>query len=169
MTPSAWLRMEMESSWPIGMVIAGALSMAAAITVRCAIGSPYAALLELNASDVASPTWLWMTFWIFSFFITGAAAGFILGYRAHGQDLEKYKGCLLYLVLQILELCWYPVLFGARLVLVGTLLSIVLLMLSVWVTGCFCRVSKLGGILFILHDIWLVYLLILNFAILFHA
>ena len=169
MTVKAWLRMEMESSWPVGMMIAGILALVAAITVRCAVGAPYTALLELNAGDIMSPTWLLMAFWIFSFFITGAAAGFILGYQTHCNDLEKYKGCLLYVVLLLLELCWYPLLFGARLVLISTLLSVLILVLSVWITGYFYRVSKFGGILFLFHDVWLIYLLVLNFAILFHA
>jgi tryptophan-rich sensory protein len=168
MTVKAWFRLEMENSWPIGMMISGILSMLAAIIVRFSVGAPYTALLELNACDILSPVWLFMTFWCLSFFVTGAAAGFILGYRICLYDAEKYKGCLLFIVLLLLELCWYPVLFGARLVLISALLSVLILALSIWVTGYFHRVSKLGGILCLLHDVWLIYVLILNFAILFH-
>ena len=169
MTLRAWLNAELEHSWPVGMVIAGVLCMLAGISVRCFVGSPYGVMLELGIGEIVPPVWLMTFLWSVSFLIIGAAAGFVLGYRAAGCDGEKYKGCMLFVLLLVLELCWYPTLFAARLVFLSVLESILILCLSVWVTGCFYRVTKLAGILFLFHDVWLIYMLILNFAVLVHS
>jgi len=169
MTVRAWLNAELEHSWPIGMVIAGGLCAVAAILVRGFVGSPYPVMLELGIGDIVPPVWIMTLLWTASFFIIGAAAGFVLGYRSGGCDGEKYKGCMLFVLLLIGELCWYPILFGARLVFLSVLASILILCLGIWVTGCFSRVSKLAGMLLWMHNIWLVYMLILNFAVLFRS
>ncbi len=167
MTVNAWLNSEMEQSRPIVMAIGGVLLLVAGIMVRAFVGSPYPTMLLLEISDLVPPVWIMTLLWSLSFFSIGAAAGFVLGYRVGGNEGEKYKGCMFFVLLAVLELCWYPVLFGANLVFLSILVSIVILCLAVAVTVCFYRVSKLAGMILFFHDIWLIYLLILNFAVFF--
>ena len=56
-----------------------------------------------------------------------------------------------------------------KFVFISVLLSILILCLALATTFCFYRVTKFAGMLLLLHDIWLVYMLILNFAVLFHG
>ena len=168
-TVNAWLGSEMERSNPFLMITCGILLTIGGILIRAFVGSPYRSILELGIKDIVPPAWLMTLLWSLSFFIIGAAAGFVLGYRMGGCDGEKYKGCMLFVMLVVLELCWYPTLFGAQLIFLSVLESILILCLSIAVTLSFYRVSKFAGMILLLHSIWLIYMLILNFAILFRA
>lgn len=169
MTVNAWLNAEMERSNPIAMVAIGALLLAAAILVRALVGSPYCAILVLDIADITPPVWLMTFLWSLAFLTIGCAAGFVLAYRTSGCDGEKYKGCMFFVLLAVLELCWYPTLFGAQLVFLSVIEAILILCLSLAVTFSFYRVTKFAGMIFLLHDVWLIYMLILNFAVLFRS
>lgn len=168
MTVSAWLTAEMERSNPILMLTVGILLTVAGILVRIWVGSPYRTILELGIDALLPPVWLMTLLCMLWLFVLGSAAGFVLGYRT-GHREEKYKGLFFFLLLSIAELLWYAVLFGANYVLIGVLISALCLFLSFSATFCFYRVTKFAGMLFLLHDIWLIYILILSISILFHA
>ena len=168
MTVSAWLTSELERSNPLIMLTVGALLTVAGILVRVAVGSPYRTILELGIADLILPVWLMSILWTVWFFILGSAAGFVFVCRGGCRE-EKYKGCMYFTLLAVLEMCWYPAFFGASLVFVSVLMSIFILCLSLATTFCFYRVSKVAGMLLLLHDVWLIYMLILNFAVLFHG
>ncbi len=167
MTVRAWLNVELERSSPVLMLVFGFLLLIAALTVRFCVGAPYRMILETGIADMIPPVWLLALLWSLSFFLIGCAAGFVLGYRMDGCESEKYKGCMLFILLALLELCWYPTFFGVGLIFVSVLEALLILCLSIWIMGCFYRVSKFAGMLFLFHNIWLVYMLILNFAVLF--
>ena len=168
-TVSAWLNLEMSQSSPALMLLFGLGLMIAGIMVQIHTGSPYRVILELGVKEIMPQVWLFVFLRFLSFFIVGCAAGFVLGYREPGCRGEKYKGGMLFVLLGVLELLWYPTLFGSAWVFLSVLESIVILCLSVCVTVSFYRVTKFAGMILFLHDIWLIYLLVLNFAILFHA
>ena len=167
MTVNAWLNSEMEQTRPVCMIFMGAIMVLCGILVRASTGSPYRTMMELGIGDLVPPVWLMTMLWTATFFLIGCAAGFVLGYRYGGRDCEKYKGGMYFILLAVLELCWYPTLFGANLVFLSVLESVLILCVSLGVTFCFYRVSKFAGMLLLLHDIWLIYMLILNFAVFF--
>lgn len=167
MTVNAWLNCEMERSNPYVMLAIGVLLVALGILVRAFTGSPYQAILAMNIREMIPPVWLMTLLWSVALFTVGSAAGFVLAYRAGGCEVEKYKGCMFFVLLAVLELLWYPTFFGAHLVFVSVLEAILILCLSIAVTASFYRVTKFAGMLLFLHDVWLVYMLILNFAVLF--
>ena len=169
MTVSAWLNAEMENSNPIVMLLIGGLLTIVAVVVRASVGSPYKVMLELGINELVPPAWVMTALWSIAFFTVGCAAGFVLAYRTIGREAEKYKGCLLFFTLAVLELLWYPTLFGASLVFLSVLESILILCLAVCVTVHFYKVTKFSGMILLLHDVWLVYMLILNFSVLFHS
>ena len=168
-TVNAWLACELERSSPFCMLLCGVLLTVGAILVRCFTGSPYRLLLELGIGNMVPPVWAMTLLWTIAFFSIGCAFGFVLFYRAAGCEAEKYKGCMLFVLLAVLELCWYPTLFGADLVFLSVIEALLILCLSVGVTFSYYRVTKLSGMLMLFHSIWLVYMLILNFAILFRG
>jgi len=169
MTVNAWLNAELERSHPILMILIGVLFAAGGIVVRGLVGSPYQRILELSIGDLIPPVWVMVLLWTLSFFMVGSAAGFVLGYRIGGCDGEKYKGCMYFVLLAVLELCWYPTLFGACWVFISLLESILILCVALAVTFSFYRVSKFAGMILLFHDVWLIYMLILNFAIFFRV
>ncbi len=169
MTPGAWVNMELEHSSPVLMVMVAIIMAAGGILVRFFTGSPHMTLLALEITDMVPPVWLLTLLWTLSFLTIGGAMGLVLGYRNPGCEAEKYKGCMLFVLMAVLELCWYPTLFGAGLVFLSVLETVLILCLSVSVTLCFYRVTRLSGMLLLLHDIWLVYMLILNFAVFFRV
>lgn len=168
-TVNAWLNMEMNQSSLAMTVVVGILLMTAGLVVRFVTGSPHMMLLALDVGDMVPPVWLMGLLWSVSFLVIGCAAGFILAYRGSGCEVEKYKGGMLFVLLAVLELCWYPTFFGAGLIFLSALESVLILCFSIGVTFCFYRVSKLGGMLILFHDVWLIYMLILNFAVFFRG
>ncbi|MBQ9798012.1 MAG: tryptophan-rich sensory protein [Clostridia bacterium] len=169
MTIGAWLNLEMEQSNPLIMLLLGVGMVAGGILIRFFVGSPHLVILSLNIETMIPPVWLMTLLWTLSFLIVGCAAGFVLGYRARGCEVDKYKGGMLFVLLAVLELCWYPTFFGAGLLFLSVLESILILCLGIGTTLCFYRVSRFSGMLLLLHDLWLIYLLILNFAVFFRA
>ena len=168
-TVNAWMSCELERSSPIGMLVCGVLLTVGAILVRAFTGSPYRVLLELGIGNIVPPVWLMTFLWTIAFFSIGCAFGFVLFYRTAGQDAEKYKGCMFFVLMAVLELCWYPTLFGADLIFLSAIEALLIFVASLAVTFSFYRVTKLAGMLMLFHSVWLAYMLILNFAILFRG
>lgn len=169
LTVNAWLNCELERSSPIFMLVCGILFAVGGILVRAFVGSPYRVMLELGIKDMIPPVWLMTFLWSIAFFVAGCAFGFVLCYRWAGCEAEKYKGCMVFVLMAVLELCWYPTLFGADLIFLSAIEVLLIFVASLAVTFSFYRVTKLAGMLMLFHSIWLVYMLILNFAILFRG
>lgn len=169
MTVRAWLNAEMDCANPILTVAIGILTLFGGIFVRLKVGNPYRVMLETGIADIVPPVWLMTLLWSVTLFVIGCAAGFALGYRKSGCAIEKYKGFLLFSILALTELAWYYVFFGKALLFLSVLTAIAVCVLSVWVTSLFYRVTKFAGMLFLLHDIWLIYMLILNCVIFFRV
>ncbi len=168
-TLSGWLNMELSQSSVALALFGGALLASLGIVCRAMTGSPYRVILELGVGELIPPVWLMTLLWTASFFLVGAATGFVLGYRMQGSREEKYKGGMYAILLCALELTWYPTLFGAALVFVSTLICLCILMASIAATVSFFRVSSFAGTILVFHDVWLAYMLMLNIAVLFHA
>ena len=168
-TPAAWLSCEMERSNPVVMLTVGVLLTVAGILVRVGVGSPYRTIHALGIEEMIPSAFLMAVVWTFSFFTVGCAGGFLLAYQTAADRAEKYKGCMYFVLLFGLELCWYPTFFGANLIFLSVLLCILILCTSLATTFCCYRVTSFSGILMLAHDVWLIYMLLLNFAALFQA
>ena len=124
-------------------------------------------ILELGISRLVPPAWLMLLLRLVGLVAAGCAAGVILGYREKGCGGEKYKGCFWFVLLAVLELCWYPTLFSKGLLLLATLEALAMGLLAVLTTVSFMRVSKFSGIILLLHTVWVIYLLLLTCAVMF--
>ena len=169
MSLSGWLRLELEPSNVAVALFGGGLAALIGLLQKCFSASPYPALLALGVGELVPPVWLMVLLWTVAFFTLGASAGLVLSYRERGCDCAKYRAGIFFLLLLVLEYLWYPTFFGAMLVFISVLLSILILCSSVALTVLCARVSRLAVLVLVFHDLWLVYLLILNFAVLFHT
>ena len=169
MTVRAWLNSEMDCANPILTVGVGALLLIGGMIVRIRSESPYRTILEMGIGDIVPPVWLMTLLWSLSLFLIGCAAGFVLGYRRGGCEIEKYKGCMIFVILAILELSWYRIFFVSNLIFISVLVALLILSLGIWVTSLFYRVTKFAGMLLLLHDIWLICMTVLNAVVLFRA
>ena len=124
-------------------------------------------ILQLDIKELFPPVWLLSLLRFLSMLTVGCAAGMVLSYKRQSCMVEKYKGGMLFVLLAVLELLWYPTLFYWGLLFLVLIECICMLALSVAVTVCFFKVSRLAGYITVAHTVWLAYLLILAFAILF--
>lgn len=167
MTASAWLNAELEQSSCFLTVFCGALMTVAYFVIRWLTGSPYRKMLELGISDIMLPVWLFSLLQLFGFLTIGCAAGLVLGWRDGSCTVEKYKGCLFFVLFAALELCWYPTLFGGGLMFLCVLEVLLMMLLVMFTMLCFFRVSRFSGTLLLLHSVWVFYLLIFTCAVFF--
>ena len=167
MTARAWLSQECAQTSLIFTLIVGVITLLCYIFVRVLCGAPYRIMLELGISDLIPPVWLFTLLQAVAFFTIGCAAGFVLGFRPSCCLAEKYKGGMFFVLTAAVELCWYPLLFSGGLVVLALLQSVLALALAVWTTISFFRVSRFAGWIFVLHDVWLFYLVVLSFRIFF--
>lgn len=167
MTSAAWLNTELEQSSLFLTVFVGILATVAYFIIRWLSGSPYRAMLELGIADIMPPVWLFSLLQLLGFLTVGCAAGLVLGWRDAACTVDKYKGCLFFVLMAVIELCWYPTLFGGGLVFLSLLEALAMVFLSICVAVCFFRISGLSGILLSLHSVWLVYILIFTCAVFF--
>ena len=169
MTLAGWLHLELENCNAVAGLVCGALVALGGLLLKLFSGSPYPTLLALGIGEVTPPVWIMVLLWTVSLFTVGASMGLVLSYRERGRDCEKYRAGMFFLLLLVLEFLWYPVFFGAMLVFLSALLSILILCCAVVLTVLSARINRLITGVLVLHDLWLIYLLIFNFAVLFRS
>ena len=163
------LNLELKQS-NMGIVIfCGALWALAGVLMKAFGASPYPVLLALGVQELVPPVWLMALLWTLSFFTVGCAAGIAFSCRTCRGECEKYKAALLFLLLFVLELLWYPTLFSGMLLFLSALLALLILGAAVFLSVILSRIGRLAAVILIFHDVWLAYLLILNFVILFRS
>lgn len=168
-TCSAWIELELrQSSLPLA-IACGVVMAALCIAVGSVTGSLYRVILELGIADLMPPVWLFSLLRFLALFLAGCAAGLMLGCRDPLWRAEKYRCGMLFLIMAAAELCWLPTLFGAGWVLLSALEAMLMLGLAVCITACTLRISRLAGYLFLMHGVWLTYLLILTCSIFLRA
>ncbi len=167
MTSSAWLNSELEQSSCFLTVFCGVLMTVAYFIIRWLTGSPYRKMLELGLAEMMPPVWLFSLLQLLGLLSIGCAAGLVLGWRDKSCAVDKYKGCLFFVLLAAIELCWYPTLFGGGILFLCVIEAVLMLFLSIFVAVCFFRISGLSGILLSLHSVWLLYLLVFTCAVFF--
>ncbi|MBE6633305.1 MAG: hypothetical protein E7620_03060 [Ruminococcaceae bacterium] len=165
-TFSAWLNLELGKSSLALTVVCGVLASALCVAVGCLTEQPYRVILELGIGDLVPPVWLFALFRFLAMFTAGCGIGLVLGRREPSCAAEKYRTGMLFLLMAAAELCWFPMLFGACRVFLSVLDIVLAVILAVYVTVGSFRVSGLSGGIFVLHAVWLIYLLIMSISVL---
>lgn len=167
MTAAAWFNSELEQTSLFFVLFCGIVLTVAYFVIRSITGNPYRVMLELGIADIMPPVWLFSLLQLLGFLTIGCAAGVVLGWKDTSCAVDKYKGALFFVLMAVIELCWYPTLFGGGLVFLSVLEALLMTCLSLIVTLYFFRISGLSGILQSLHSVWIVYLLIFTCAVFF--
>lgn len=165
-TFSAWLNLELGKSSLAFTIVCGVLSAALCVAVGCITEQPYRVILELGIGDLVPPVWLFALFRFLAMFTAGCGIGLILGRRDPACAADKYRVGMFFLLMAAAELCWFPLLFGTCRVFFAVLDSILAVILAIYVTIGSFRISGLSGWIFLLHSVWLIYLLIMSFSVL---
>lgn len=137
------------------------------IFVRWVCGSPVAVIHMLGVASIVPPVWLMVLLSSASYVAGGVALGSALGWRACARNDKKYQGAMWFCIMASLSYVWYPIFFCSNLFFVSTIVSSLCLFCAICATVCFACVSFLSFWSMILYDIWLLYLMLLNFQVFF--
>ena len=97
--------------------IGGGVTVAAALLVRMAVGSPHAALWQLGATDRLPPLWILSALWLGCFFLVGCAWGYLLGACPKrggcAHDAAVWRGSLCLVLSLVFSFLWFALLVGS--------------------------------------------------------
>lgn len=150
-----------------GAVFLAILLLLIAIFVRWVSGSPLQIIHYIDARDLVPPIWLMVLLFSAFYVVSGAALGLSLGARFCPHQEKKYQGAMWLCISLALGYAWYPVFFCAKLFFVSLIFSILCFACSILATLCFSKVSRLSFFLSLAADVWLLYLMLLNFRVFF--
>lgn len=151
------------------MLVCAGILLAVSFAVRLSAGSPYEVMHRLHLWSYIPPTFIMMLIISFWYLLMGGVFGLCLGGCCRGREIEKYKGGMLFILLVVLELVWYPCFFVKTEVFFSLLLLLLCFLLCIGVTVCFWKVSGLCGVVMLFHCLWLLYLIAVNVLVLFHT
>lgn len=117
---------------------------------------------SLNFPPLSPPDWLFAPVWIMLYiFIFISLAFYILS-----QEENKEMGYINFVIQLLLNILWTPIFFGAKSIL-GGLIVIILLDIFVFLTvQKFCKASKWACVFMIPYFIWILFATYLNIGFL---
>ena len=109
----------------------------------------------------APPAILFPIVWSILYLLMGISSYLI----CKSNDLDKCKAILIYFFQLILNFLWTPIFFGFNLYLLGTIWIFILLLVVIYMVGCFYKIDKVSAYLQIPYILWLIFAFILSIAI----
>ncbi len=154
-------------------LICGIVNMVLCLIVRIVSGSPFEVIHRLNCNDILPPIWIFNLLWLIASFCVGFSAGIIINAilcrRINGRDeIFAYRGGLCFVALVFLAVIWYPLLFIKEAVFLSLLIAILSAVCSFVCALEWVRIEKCAGVVVFIYSFWLLYVMIINFALLFH-
>ena len=130
-------------------------------------GSP-TYLLHMLKMPVTMPTrWFFKLGWSFWYFILGAAFSVVCTCTERSKQLPKFQGNMLFVIMMMFNLIWYPLFFGAEAIFLALVACIITILLGFFVFSNYLKVNRLCSAAMLLHILWLIYMLCLNAIVLF--
>ncbi len=144
-------------------VIAGIIIILfAGILVRLLSGSPVIMLRVTGLWGKIPKIWFFTVTWTFWYILLGFSFGFILGTKAPGKSIYKYKGSFWFVIMMIFNIIWYPLFFKAGAMFLA-LTDILLIIVFCILCGLeYFKIQKIIGCIMLLHVLWLIWCFILN-------
>lgn len=149
------------------MLIFAGVSLLIAIIVRFLAGSPRPAITYGNLSGIIPPVAVMTLLWMVWYILLGMAFGSVLYGRFCCNEVSRYKGGMLFVLMMSLGYVWYPLFFRAFAFFIALLICEAVLVLSFFVAVFFLRVRRLAGIVMLAFTAWMVFMTILNILALF--
>lgn len=148
----------------------GGIGVGIALAVRLLTTSPRLVLHALAPTLSLPPLWLMGILWLAGCFLLGASVGYMVGRRSGGMRCEMlaWRGSTFLVLTVAFSLMWYALLFGKF----SLLLSLICLPVAM-LTTAFCiltwwRVSAGVSLLLGGYILWLLFLLLLQLAVILH-
>ena len=163
------LRCALSGGSAVAMLIGAGTLMLLGVVVRGVCGSPYQQTILLRFDRILPSVWVMTLAWMLWYALLGAAFARVMSDRRcdpHTQAV-KYRGGMRFLALLFLGFLWYPVFFCAARPFLGALIVAGVLALCVWTAFCYARLFRGVATVLLAHALFLIWLLILNIAVVF--
>ncbi len=113
----------------------------------------------------APPPLVFMMVWVLCFLLLGSAFGIAVSPCQCGGRKNKIRSIVLFSLLMLCILAWYPIFFSAGLFWFSLILCVSILLLSVFTLRSFARGNLLAASLMVLPILWFCFSLTLNFCV----
>jgi tryptophan-rich sensory protein len=148
-----------EFTWAAVSALA---ALIVALIVRAAAGSPYRVISYCGLRNIIPPVWVMVVSWTVWYILLGAAIGSVLGCCSCRDDVSRYKGGMLFVLMMALSYVWYPLFFGAAALFSALLVAEAVLLLSVLCALLFIRVRRWAAWVMLFFSAWMLYMVVLN-------
>ena len=159
------LKRELRTASLKNILICSAITLFLGVITALVCGNLRFYYLLILPSFAFSPSF-YIIAWSVMYILIGAATGIVIGNCDSCRKRRRVKGLILYAVLLVVSLSWYPTFFSLQAIFIAFLLSLALLVLSYFTMRMNVKVSILSGIIMLIHSLWVAYLVILNFCVL---
>ena len=139
------------------------------VIVRGVCGSPYQSGMMFAFDRLMPPVWAMTLLWMLWYALLGAAWARVMFDRRcdPGTQAVKYRGGMTFLAMLFLGYLWYPVFFCAARPFLGALIVLGVLALCILTALCYIKLFRGVAVILLLHAVFLIWMLILNFAVVF--
>lgn len=144
------------------MLLSAVVFLIIAFVIRIMAGGPYRTISYCNLGSIFPSMFLLSVAWIIWYILLGAVFGSIFGSRVCRDEVSKYKGGMLFVLMMTLNYLWYPVFFGATAIFMALLLSEAVLVLAFFTAILFMRVRRGAGWVMLGFTGWMVYMTVLS-------
>lgn len=169
---AAWcrrVRCSLADCSAVALLIGAGMLMLIGVIVRGVCGSPYQSGMMLAFGHILPPVWAMTLLWMLWYALLGAAWARVMFDRRcdPGTQAVKYRGGMTFLAMLFLGYLWYPVFFCAARPFLGALIVLGVLALCVLTALCYIKLFRGVAVILLLHAVFLIWMLILNFAVVF--
>lgn len=152
-------------------VICGIIYACIGFLIRVGVEDPYTFIHTLGAGVYMPPLWIFNLLSIFWYFVSGAAAGIVIGRVACGRlgscsEKNLYRGSMFFIVLFFLSLLWYPIFFDMKLFF-SLLIALLTLACCIFCAIFWRTLSAFVFLMLCTTGIWQFYVLLLNLSVIF--
>ena len=133
-----------------------------ALIVRICTGSPYKIINYCGLKNVIPPVWLMALMWCFWYAVLGITFGTVIGSKRPQNEVSKYKGGMIFIIMLSLGYVWYPLFFGSAALFLSLLVCEIVFVLSVICAVYFSQVNRYSSFAMIIFSLWMLCMVILN-------
>ena len=150
--------------------ICGGFYAAIGFLVKIFSKSPHNAVHLLGIKNFIPPVWIFNLISLLFFFVSGCAAGIVIGKIIKGRarckgEMYIYKGGIFFISLLFLTLIWYPLFFSGEFLFFSLIISLISLTCSILVACMWFYVNSFSCILISANCAWLFYVFCVNLLV----
>lgn len=159
------LKRELRTASLKNILICSGITLFLAVITALICGNLRFYYLLILPAFAFSPS-VYIVIWSLIYILIGAATGIVAGNCDSCRKRRRIKGLLLYALLILVSISWYPTFFRLQSLFISLILACTVLFISYFTMRMYVKVSVLSGIIMLIHTLWVAYLVLLNFCIL---